>query len=131
MKMAMKLVRRSHFQVRASDPPTWRTKDIAGNHNHLWDRRAPSWFGRGVALHKVQTSVGQHDRDHRGNFTQVRAAVRRKTLLMLWWIDGGKNGGEHNTLGRVASTNPFYGCLGPPFIDKGVTTVANKPLCID
>ena len=31
-------------------------------------------------------------------FTQVRAAVRRKTLLLLWWIDGGKNGGEHNTL---------------------------------
>ena len=43
----------------------------------------------GVALHKEQTSVGQHGRDHTRNFTQVRAAVRRKTLLLLWWIDGG------------------------------------------
>ena len=44
----------------------------------------------GVALHKEQTSVGQCGRDHTGNFTQVRAAVRCKTLLLLWWIDGGK-----------------------------------------
>ena len=33
-------------------------------------------------------------------FTQVRATVRRKTLLLLWWIDGGKGGGEHSTLAR-------------------------------
>ena len=39
-----------------------------------------------VALHKEQTSMGQHGGDHAGNFTQVRAAVRRKTLLLLWWI---------------------------------------------
>ena len=26
----------------------------------------------------------------RAIFTQVQAAVRRKTLLLLWWIDGGK-----------------------------------------
>ena len=53
-----------------------------------------------VALHKEQTSVGQHDRDHTGNFTQVRAAVRRKTLLLLWWIDGGKVVVERSTLAR-------------------------------
>ena len=34
--------------------------------------------------------MGQHDRDHTGIFTQVRATVRRKTLFLLWWIDGGK-----------------------------------------
>ena len=53
-----------------------------------------------VALHKEQTSVGQHNRDHTGSFTQVRAAVRRKTLLLLWWIDGGKVVVERSTLAR-------------------------------
>ena len=33
-------------------------------------------------------------------FTQVRAAVRRKTLLLLWWIDGGMNVGVCSTLAR-------------------------------
>ena len=51
-------------------------------------------------LPKEQTSVGQHDRDHRGDFTQVWAATRRKTLLLLWWIDGVKGGGERSTLAR-------------------------------
>ena len=55
---------------------------------------------RDVVLHEEQTSVGQHDRDHAGNFTQVRAAVRRKTLLLLWWIDGGKVVVERSTLAR-------------------------------
>ena len=53
-----------------------------------------------VALHKEQTSVGQHGKDHAGIFTQVRAAVRRKTLLLLWWIDGGKVVVEYSTLAR-------------------------------
>ena len=53
-----------------------------------------------VALHKEQTSVGQHGRDHACNFTQVRAAVRCKTLLLLWWIDGGKVVVECSTLAR-------------------------------
>ena len=83
-----------------------------------------------VAFHKEQTSVGQHDRDHTGNFTQVRAATRCKTLLMLWWIDGGRVVVERSTLtwqgrqwlhayGRVCSppSNPLYGFHGPPFID--------------
>jgi len=36
-----------------------------GNRDHLWDQRAPCWFGRGdVALHKEQRSVGQRGRDH-------------------------------------------------------------------
>ena len=42
-----------------------------------------------VVLHKEQTSMGQHNRYYTGNFTQVGAAVRRKTLLLHWWIDGG------------------------------------------
>ena len=54
----------------------------------------------GVALHKEQTSVGQHGKNHTGNFTQVRAAARRKTLLLLWWIDGGKMVAERSTLAR-------------------------------
>ena len=37
-------------------------------------------------MHKERRSVTQHGRDHTGSFTQVRAAARRKTLLLLWWI---------------------------------------------
>ena len=33
-------------------------------------------------------------------FTQVRAAARRKTLLLLWWIDGGMSVAMHGTLAR-------------------------------
>ena len=55
-------------------------------------------------LHKERRSVAQHSRDHTSSFTQVRAAVRRKTLLLLWWIDGGKGGGECKALSR-------QGCL--------------------
>ena len=68
----------------------WGMEVVVGNHGHLWGPRAPCWFGRGdVTLHKKQRSMGQHGRDHTGNFTQVRVAVRRKTLLMLCWIYGG------------------------------------------
>ena len=105
-------------------------------------QRGPLLVRQGdVALHKEQTSMGQHGRDHAGNFTQVRAAARRKTLLLLWWIDGGKVVGERSTLARQGLPQgssdythievcvsqpsiPFYGCHGPPFIDQGVTTVA-------
>ena len=51
----------------------------------------------GNALRKEQTSVGQHGRDHTGKFTQVQAAVRCKTLLLLWLIDGGKVVVERST----------------------------------
>ena len=54
----------------------------------------------GNALHKEQTSVGQDGKDHAHNFTQVRAAVRCKTLLLLWWIDGGRVVAERSTLAR-------------------------------
>ena len=60
----------------------------------LWETTAtygaisPLWFGMGDE-HIAQRvkNVAQHDRDHTGSFTQVRAAARRKTLLLLWWID--------------------------------------------
>ena len=44
--------------------------------------------------------MGQHDRDDIGNFTQVWAAVRHKTQLLVWWIDGGKVVAERSTLAR-------------------------------
>ena len=89
------------------------------------------WRGD-VTLHKEQTIVGQHGRDHTSNFTQVWAAMRRKTLLLLWWIDGGRMVVERSTpapqgcIGRqwlrayecvrIQLSNPFYDCHGPPFI---------------
>ena len=62
---------------------------------------SPLWFGRGDE-HVAQRAetVAQHGRDHTGNFTQVQAAARRKTLLLLWWIDGGMEVVKHNTLAR-------------------------------
>ena len=63
-------------------------------------RRPLAGSAGGVALHKEQTSVRQHGRDHTGSFTQVRAVVRRQTLLLLWWIDGGKVVVERSTLAR-------------------------------
>ena len=52
--------------------------------------------GRRVAQRADQrTTVWQ--RAHK-RFTQVRAAARHKTLLLLWWIDGGMNGVVCNTL---------------------------------
>ena len=67
-------------------------------------------------------------------FTQVQAAVRRKTLLLLWWIDGGVNVVMCSTLAWQGSprgrgdyvcmvawvgqlSNLPYVCHGPPFMD--------------
>ena len=67
-----------------------------------------------VMLHKEQTSVGRHDRDHTDSFTQVRAVVRRKTILLLWWTDGGKVVVKHSTLARqgLPQGNGDYACMG-------------------
>ena len=53
--------------------------------------------------------MGQHDKDHVGSFTQVRASASRKTLLLLWWIDGGKVVVERSTLARQGLPQ---GCSG-------------------
>ena len=75
------------------------TNFIAGNHDHLWDQDGPLLVRRGgVALHKEQRTARQHGMDHTGNLTQVRATVRRKTLLLLWWSDSGKVVVERSTL---------------------------------
>ena len=44
-------------------------------------RKTPLRFGRGIVMHKEQTK-----RSTRGIFTQVRAAQKRKTLLLLSYI---------------------------------------------
>ena len=72
-----------------------------GKPRPLMGLEGPLLVQRGdVALHKEQTGVGQHGRDHTSNFTQVRAPLRRKTLLLLWWIDGGRVVVERGTLAR-------------------------------
>ena len=49
--------------------------------------RAPFGLVGGMGtLHKERRGVTQRIGDHAGNFTKVRAAARRKTLLLLWWI---------------------------------------------
>src|SRR6266516_1032102 len=44
--------------------------------------------GRRIAQ-RADLRAAARQRAHQ-QFTQVRAAVRRKTLLLLWWIDDGK-----------------------------------------
>ena len=65
-------------------------------------------IGGGVVLNKEQMNMRPHDRDHTGSFTQVRAAARHKTLLLLWWIDGGNVVVERSTLARQGF--PQGGC---------------------
>jgi hypothetical protein len=51
---------------------------------------APLWFGRGeVALHKERRPWDSTAMMTLVVFTQVRAAEKRKTLVLLWWIDEG------------------------------------------
>ena len=71
-------------------PPTWHAKDVMGKHVHLCGHRL--FVVRQGEEHIAQRAEGveQQDIDHTGRFTQVRAAARHKTLLLLWWIDGGK-----------------------------------------
>ena len=58
--------------------------------------RAPFWFGGGMArCTKSRGAWNSMAEITHAVFTQVRAAMRRKTLLLLWWIDG-----ERNTLAR-------------------------------
>ena len=48
----------------------------------------PLWFGKGEGrIAQRAETVEQCGSDDMGSFTQVRAAARRKTLLLLWWID--------------------------------------------
>ena len=83
-----------------------------------------------VALHKEQKNMRQRGSDHTGSFNQVRATVRRKTLLLLCWIDGGRMVAERSTVSRQGGSGyarmgvcvvqlsiPLYDCHGPPFIE--------------
>ena len=62
---------------------------------------AGSAGGRRVAQRADQRTAARQ-RAHK-QFTQVRAAARRKTLLLLWWIDGGMNVVVRSTLSRQGS----------------------------
>ena len=93
-----------------------------------------------ATVERVDQRTAAWQRAHK-KFTQVRAAARRKTLILLWWIDGGMEVVKHSTLSEQGLpqgssdyarmgvwvrqlSHPSYGCHGPPFIDQGVTTMA-------
>jgi hypothetical protein len=127
---------------------------VSGN-----DPRSPMgpWSLCGSAWGSCCTKSGGHGahthaHDDTAIFTQVWAAVRHKTLLLLWWIEVEDGYGcEVQIPGRVPQechyahtvygvlvygsssfamlcpeSNPLLGCLGPPFIVQGVTTVAKQ-----
>ena len=48
---------------------------------------------------RADQRMAARQRAHK-QFTQVRAAARRKTLLLLWWIDSGMNVVVCSTLAR-------------------------------
>ena len=79
------------------------SRDIRG---HLWDRAAPCWFcgGRRIAQRAEQRAAARQ-RTHK-QFTQVRAAARCKTLLLLWWIYGGN---ERGGAWYTCPARPAYG----------------------
>ena len=54
--------------------------------------------GRRVAQRADQRAAARQ-RAHK-QFTQVRATARRKSLLLLWWIDGGMNVVVRSALSR-------------------------------
>ena len=56
---------------------SWETTDTYGAID-------PLWFGRGGEhISQRAKSIAHHNRDHTGSFTQVWAAARHKTLLLL------------------------------------------------
>ena len=87
--------------------------------------------GRGHVAQRAEAMM-QCGNDDSGDFTQVRATGKRKTLLLLWWIDGAIMVAERSTLAQQGRqwlhayecvdvqlsnlANPLYGCHGPPFI---------------
>ena len=88
MKMAMKMTHCLSSRFVQVIPLPWVPK-MSWETRATYGAMSPFWFGGGGHVTKERRSVTQHDRDHTGSFTQVRAIARRKTLLMLWWIDGG------------------------------------------
>ena len=48
--------------------------------------RAPLWFSRGDHVAQRAETMKQHDDKTLVVFSQVWAAEKRKTLLLLWWI---------------------------------------------
>ena len=100
-----------------------------GGHDQLWGHE-PWWFvKREITLHKERKPWGSTTMMTLVVFTQVRAAVKNKTLLLLL-VDWMREHDEHAALkpdkvvSRRAATrvqvcdgpNPLLGCLGPPFI---------------
>ena len=59
---------------------------------------AGSAGGRRIAQ-RADQRIAARQRTHK-QFTQVWAAARHKTLLLLWWIDGGMEVVKHSTLSR-------------------------------
>ena len=57
------------------------------------------WQGGCRVAQRAEERAAARPQLHR-QFYPVRAAVRRKTLLLLWWIDGGKVVVERSTLAR-------------------------------
>ena len=93
---------------------------------------AGSARARHIAQRAYQRAAARQ-RAHK-QFTKVWAAARRKTLLLLWWIDGGMSVVTRSTLARQGLprgrndyarmvswvhqlSNPSYESHGPPFID--------------
>jgi len=57
-------------------------------HTATYGAIGPLWFGKGDEnIAQCAKGIEQRENDDTGNFTQVRVAARRKTLLLLWWIN--------------------------------------------
>ena len=133
MMKLVKMTRNPLIQVRASDPPTWHAKDVVGM--TIYGAIQPLVVRQGRS-----TCTKSMNNGGRKGFTQVRAAEKRKTLLLLlvYWLceststRSASPGKVRRELLREAcwcskrGPNPSNYCLGRPFIAQGVTTVAKQ-----
>ena len=68
VKMVTKMTRCARFQVRASEPPTWRAKDVMGYPRPPMGPEGPLLVRQGdIVLDKEQTNARQHGSEHTSN----------------------------------------------------------------
>src|SRR3954467_6930980 len=118
---------RTPDQVRTtSTPPTWRAKDVGGNRPPRTPMGPEPLFGSAGSGGCTKSRSRRHT--HK-DFTQLRAARMRKTLLLLVWIDSSScSGAQEATVsleldvgGCLLGVLPFLRRMGLLLYAQGVT----------
>src|SRR4051812_47253357 len=81
--MKILLVRTPDLVHTTSTPPTWRAKDAGGNRPPRTPMGTEPLFGSAGSRGCAKSRSRRHTHN---DFTQLRAARMRKTLLLLVWL---------------------------------------------